>query len=67
MWGAGQEDFMAASKAKGKLVSIVINNEYIKICEIIIIILIKAIVNMYVFENNFNFFITSPQIYIQFL
>ena len=25
---------MAASKAKGKLVSIVINNEYIKICEI---------------------------------
>ena len=24
---------MAASKAKGKLVSIVINNEYIKICE----------------------------------
>ena len=25
---------MAAVKAKGKLVSIVINNEYIKICEI---------------------------------
>ena len=25
---------MAAAKAKGKLVSIVINNEYIKICEI---------------------------------
>ncbi len=34
MWGAGSEDFMAAVKAKGKLVSIVINNEYIKICEI---------------------------------
>ena len=25
---------MAASKAKGKLISIVINNEYIKICEV---------------------------------
>ena len=40
--------------------------KYIKIFEVKIIKLINPTVNMYVFENNFNFFITAPQTYSQF-